>query len=294
MNKWFITPALTALLLLCPCRQGIAQIPSATSHVMKAVQSNSTTISFELWFKNTSADVLQYYVGQYFFDFNKAILRGDAELKIAASGLPQKYQPCHPMIDTVSSPGMLMFATNQSPHTKFGFPIAGFDSVLVLRAQLSCKAGFNEVPLDLLLCGSQKSLKATTIFAYIKDGPKNISRENLIINDNVSLVITGIKTNDRKLIPETFSMQQNYPNPFNPVSTISYQLPVACRVTLKVYDILGKEVVTLENAEKPAGYYSARFNGTALASGIYIYRLTAQGLSKSTKFISVKKMLLIK
>ena len=85
-----------------------------------------------------------------------------------------------------------------------------------------------------------------------------------------------------------FSLSQNYPNPFNPNTVISFRLPVIGFVTLKVYDILGREVVTLVNEEKPAGEYEVEFDGSALTSGIYFYRL------KAGEFSETKKMILLK
>ena len=81
---------------------------------------------------------------------------------------------------------------------------------------------------------------------------------------------------------------QNYPNPFNPTTNISYSLSTSGHVTLKVYDILGREVKTLVNDDEAAGYHTATFDASRLASGIYFYRLTAPGIVK------VKKMLLTK
>jgi hypothetical protein len=92
--------------------------------------------------------------------------------------------------------------------------------------------------------------------------------------------------------PAAFALSQNYPNPFNPSTVISYQLPVNSQVTLKVYDMLGREVATLVNGEMKAGSYSVPFNtskGTlGLSSGVYVYRLEAGS------FISTKKLLLMK
>jgi len=81
---------------------------------------------------------------------------------------------------------------------------------------------------------------------------------------------------------------QNYPNPFNPTTKISWQSPVSCIQTLKVYDILGNEVKTLVNEYRPAGSYEISFDASNLASGIYFYRLQAG------KYNSVKKMILVK
>ncbi len=88
--------------------------------------------------------------------------------------------------------------------------------------------------------------------------------------------------------PKEFVLYQNYPNPFNPKTVISYQLPVNGNVTLKVYDVLGNEVATLVNEEKQAGVYEVEFDGSSLASGMYLYKLQAG------TFVQLKKMILIK
>ena len=93
--------------------------------------------------------------------------------------------------------------------------------------------------------------------------------------------------------PKEFVLYQNYPNPFNPNTIIKYEIPGQARndnvlVTLKVYDVLGNEVVTLVNEEKQPGNYDIEFDGSGLASGIYIYRLTAGNYS------TVKKLVLLK
>jgi len=104
-------------------------------------------------------------------------------------------------------------------------------------------------------------------------------------------IITDIITED-DLTPEKFILSQNYPNPFNPVTTINYSISIPGFVTLKVYDILGKEVATLVNEEKLSGSYKVKFSasggGSNLASGIYIYRLTAGKFADSKKLILLK------
>ncbi len=87
---------------------------------------------------------------------------------------------------------------------------------------------------------------------------------------------------------KTFGLDQNYPNPFNPATVISYQLPVSGQVSLKVYDMLGKEVASLVNETKEAGSYSAKFDGSQLSSGIYFYTL------QSGNFTATKKLTLMK
>jgi len=92
----------------------------------------------------------------------------------------------------------------------------------------------------------------------------------------------------RKTIPYEFSLSQNYPNPFNPTTTIDYQISKNSMVTLKVYDILGREVVTLVNKQLTPGKYSVKFDGSNLSSGIYFYRLDAGSFVKTKKLILLK------
>lgn len=90
-------------------------------------------------------------------------------------------------------------------------------------------------------------------------------------------------------IPNTFSLKQNYPNPFNPVTNIKFGIPKTSAVTLKIYDVVGREVAVLVNNElKQPGMYNIDFNASNLASGIYFYRIVAGDFSE------VKKMMLIK
>lgn len=88
--------------------------------------------------------------------------------------------------------------------------------------------------------------------------------------------------------PEKFSLSQNYPNPFNPATTINYALPESAQVTLKVYDILGREVAVLVNEYKQAGTYSVEFNGSGFSSGVYIYQITAGNYSETSKMVLSK------
>jgi ligand-binding sensor domain-containing protein len=100
--------------------------------------------------------------------------------------------------------------------------------------------------------------------------------------------ISSIKSGENNFNLESFTLSQNYPNPFNPSTVISYQLPVIGFVTLKVYNILGREIATLVNEEKPAGEYKVEFNGNNLPSGIYFYQL------KAGSFAEIRKMVLLK
>jgi len=85
----------------------------------------------------------------------------------------------------------------------------------------------------------------------------------------------------------------NYPNPFNPTTFINYQLPEPSKVTLKVHDILGREVATLVDGIKDAGYHTATFDGSKFSSGIYFVRFVAQS-EEGKPFVQTRKLLLTK
>jgi hypothetical protein len=94
-------------------------------------------------------------------------------------------------------------------------------------------------------------------------------------------------------LPTEFRLLQNYPNPFNPVTKIEYAIPFESKVSLSVYDMLGREVTNIVNNNlQKAGFYSYEFNASNLNSGTYFYKITAQG--KENDFVMTKKMILIK
>jgi hypothetical protein len=98
-------------------------------------------------------------------------------------------------------------------------------------------------------------------------------------------LVGGIQTTE---IPNYYSLAQNYPNPFNPSTTIKFSVPKTTSVSLKVYDVLGREVAVLVNEVKQAGFHTVDFNASNLASGIYFYKIEAGD------FNAVKKMMLVK
>jgi hypothetical protein len=89
-------------------------------------------------------------------------------------------------------------------------------------------------------------------------------------------------------VPLSFSLEQNYPNPFNPVTTIVFNLPERGMVSVKVFDLVGREITTLVHEECPAGQYSVLFDGSGLATGIYFYRIQFNRQS------AVKRLVLLK
>ncbi len=109
-----------------------------------------------------------------------------------------------------------------------------------------------------------------------------------VISANTVSPLLKQNANEEIEKPTTYSLSQNFPNPFNPSTIIIYQIPKAGLVTIKVYDILGKEVATIVNEYKGQGYFNVTFDASKIPSGVYIYQL------RSNDFVSSKKMVLIK
>jgi len=114
-----------------------------------------------------------------------------------------------------------------------------------------------------------------------------IAGSNGVILKTTTGGVTGVYENEDYTLT-TYIIEQNYPNPFNPITTIKYQIPQMSLVILKIYDLLGNEIETLVEEEKPAGMYEVQFNATDLPSGVYFYKLQAGS------FVETKKMILIK
>ncbi len=116
--------------------------------------------------------------------------------------------------------------------------------------------------------------------------------DSILTNNTISMEITALYTgiNDKEVTnqPQSYALIGNYPNPFNASTKIRYCIPKRELVSLKVYDLLGKEIGILINEEKSAGVYETDFNGDNLASGLYFYKLRAGD------FIQTQKLLLIK
>ncbi len=108
------------------------------------------------------------------------------------------------------------------------------------------------------------------------------------IADQLGIFGTSVSFVENGTVPTEFLLWQNFPNPFNPTTIIKYQLPIANHVSLRVYDILGREVATLINEAQLYGTHSVTFNASSLSSGVYVYRLITGNI------IEIKKMQLIR
>lgn len=147
--------------------------------------------------------------------------------------------------------------------------------------------GISNAPREYVYVDSLKNVGKGNIFYRLKfvnnDGSCQYSGEVEVV---VAIVLTAT-------MPTIYSLEQNYPNPFNPTTIINYQLPNAGWMSLKVYDMLGREIATLVDGEKDAGYYSAPFDGSKLSSGIYFSRFIVN-LQNGKQIVQVKKMSLVK
>ena len=130
------------------------------------------------------------------------------------------------------------------------------------------------------------------ILQILIDGPTTGSDYHVgsfFLVDDVDLTGTNTSVNDKNFIPAKFSLDQNYPNPFNPSTKIRYDLPENSFVSLKVYNIIGKEVASLVNSIVPAGTHEIIFDASGLNSGVYFYTLKT-----GNNFVQTRKMILMK
>ncbi|MBI3193336.1 MAG: T9SS type A sorting domain-containing protein, partial [Ignavibacteriae bacterium] len=160
-----------------------------------------------------------------------------------------------------------------------------------LQRILPLQVKSSSYPLTISWEIEQQSAHATLII-----GEKRVSLSNdgsaTIENENVKFFLELDRGIDPTL-PTEFALQQNYPNPFNPSTVFSFQLPVSGWATLKVFNVLGEEVATIVDEVQDAGYKSVKWDATDVPSGVYFYRISAQGAGGKS-FSDVKKMLLIR
>ncbi|PIP79236.1 MAG: hypothetical protein COW85_01680 [Ignavibacteria bacterium CG22_combo_CG10-13_8_21_14_all_37_15] len=132
---------------------------------------------------------------------------------------------------------------------------------------------------------------SSSVVDYNTSDVNNVTVESANNYVNVDLVLTtdGVTSVEvSKNIVTNYALSQNYPNPFNPSTLISYQLPASGLVTIKVYNVIGKEIATLVNEYQQSGSYSKEFSANRLTSGVYFYTI------KSGSFSATKKMILMK
>ncbi len=142
---------------------------------------------------------------------------------------------------------------------------------------------------DWLSLGTFPFTKGNSASVRLGDGSDTVKQA--IVFDAVKWSYRGAQPTlvaEKQMIANSFLLGQNYPNPFNPATVINYQLPMTNHVSLKLYDVVGREVAAIVNEVKEAGKYSVAFDGSHLSSGLYFYKLTV-GTFSETKKMSLQK-----
>jgi hypothetical protein len=141
----------------------------------------------------------------------------------------------------------------------------------------AASAGGNSVVLSILgqpLAGSARGQNTSIAHGFLAD-------------PSLPGALTAVGE-DAPDVPLTYELSQNYPNPFNPTTLIRFSIPERKHVTLKIYDVIGREVASLVNEERDAGVYEVRFDAKSLSSGAYFYRLVAG------TYVQLKKLMILK
>ena len=276
-------------------------IPNSGNHINKSMESDSSSTS------NLSAGVLLEKQGRIndAINFYKDLITNDKYVKISLSQLArikEKYskneladyfesllsnQRYYPIVNKLL--GNASLRNNQ-----FDNAISAYNNVI--RTDSSGYDGISArfEKLFAFLHIKKDPTTAAQILSDIKAFNSKDREVNMRIKIAENLINGGHNTINKSTklagdnIPNTYTLYQNYPNPFNPATTIKYQIPKPGLVTLKVFDILGREVATLVNENKVEGIYDFTFDASRFASGVYIYQLRAND------YVSSKKMLLLK
>lgn len=211
---------------------------------------------------------------------------GDVTAATPAGALPIELTSFEAAVIPTSGDVQLAWTT-ASEVNNYGFYV---------QRSLSATFGFVDLPNNFVLGNGttltpqrygwvDRNVPAGTYYYRLKQVDRDGSFK---IYEPVKVVAGGQNGLDRGQGPSSFALDQNWPNPFNPTTTIGFQLPAASSVSLKVYDLTGREVATLVEEVKPAGIHSVTFDGAGLASGTYVYRIQAG------KYLATKKLVLVK
>jgi hypothetical protein len=218
---------------------------------------------------------------------------------------PPPYNHLQPVIQ--SGPNARGFAYNQRPVSVTGyyqfFPVGGdrfavnvglfhggIDSTNVGIAALAISSGASSyTQFNATFTYQTSDIPDTCIMQFQIVGPTGIDLHDgsYFLLDDLAFSFTSA-VSEQGRVPVAFGLTQNYPNPFNPSTTIEYSVPHRSSVEIKVLDVLGREIATLLNEEKPAGAYTVRWDADGAASGVYFYKLRADG------FVQTRTMLLVR
>ncbi|MBX7042356.1 MAG: T9SS type A sorting domain-containing protein [Ignavibacteria bacterium] len=233
---------------------------------------------------NEESAGITYSLGQYFITFNSELLKGgNLSCEITGSDLPEILRPRNPSV----SGNMIRLASNPAPGDKSDLQRVASkrEGLLIAKIRVTSNGGDFAVQNAMLLWAGEESKLRTKIFCFENNRHTDVTGE--IRFETYSGNVPADPDNPVQL-PNEYSISQNYPNPFNPTTTIKFALPVQSNVTMKVYDIAGKEVRTLIDRNVEAGEHKIEFSANGLSSGMYFYRIIAGGYSKVMKMVLVK------
>ena len=141
-------------------------------------------------------------------------------------------------------------------------------------------------PVDTLSCDFPQGFDSVVVH-YDSPPPTCQDYGVIYMADNMWAIPGNATAISEGELPEMFTLRQNYPNPFNPSTTIKYVLPKSSEVRLSVFDMLGREVSVLVDERREAGVHGVEFDGSGLAGGVYVYRLSAGEFVQAKKFVFV-------
>ena len=199
----------------------------------------------------------------------------------------EQYEGMLVEFDNVTVTDTIPYVIQTSVYDYFQYEISNSGQpMMVMRDGIN---SYSNDPNDASIPGITRLRKGTQIQKLVGVLHYASKRFKVVPRTNADYSgVTSVKVNKLDLVPAEFALKQNYPNPFNPATTIDYSLPRESQVSLKVYNLLGQEVISLVNEHQNAGTYSVQFDASRLSSGMYLYRIAAGS------FTQVKKMLLLK
>jgi len=303
---------LVVLILVLGAKAGFAggdttYLRPTYSLVAKQVSFTPTEFVFDIFLKHTNLAQtrFEYAGGQYFLRTNMQFKNGGSCTFRYATGptgdtisqLPPHMIPRNPSMGVIGSDTVLMrLAINTFPGAGNGFiiPVTEPYGIQIIRLKFTnTNSTFLGAPGNNIRWQNFTPNPYTKMFAYTGlNGTVNTE-----VSDTLNHFIdfsTGIGNEPNiTLTPTEFSLSQNYPNPFNPTTKITYAIPVEGKVTMKVFDLTGREIMSLVNEPKHVGFHTVDFNGSNFSSGVYFYKINVES-TKEKNYQATKRMVLIK
>jgi len=303
---------LVVMLLILLSKAGLAggdttYITPTYRLIAKQVSFTPTEFVFDILLKHTNRHLtrFEYAGGQYFFRTTMAFKNGGYCTFRYATGptgdtisqLPGNMIPRNPSMGVIAGDTVLMrLAINTFPGAGNGYiiPDTGSYGIQIIRVKFTnVTSTFVGAPGNNIWWQNFTPNPYTKMFAYTGlNGTTNTEVSDTL--NHIREFLTGIGNEPNiTLTPTEFSLSQNYPNPFNPTTKITYAIPVEGKVTMKVFDLTGREIMNLVNESKQVGFHTVDFNGANLSSGVYFYRINVDGI-EGKNYQATRRMVLIK